>query len=396
MTQKEKTSPSLAEVPKDKSTLDVHTSAKVENNSDSSKDLPENVSDGVNNMIKECEQLEQNTDIPFFVVKSANDTLLDSLREESPKPLWLSLWYEGQICCLFANSGNGKSIYAVQMGASIAQKRKVLYFDFELSNAQFSERYSDEWNCYNFPKNFYRVAINADYLATKGMADVINEIENTTLAANCDTIIIDNITWIAISTEKAEDAGKLMQRLMALKKIYGWSILLLAHTPKRDKQLPITENDLAGSKVLFNFLDSAFSIGQSQRGDDYRYIIEIKTRMGKKTYGRNNVILTQIVKEDNFTYLKQIGYSTEDAELGTRKNNQQNSDEKRAILKSIMGNEEWRFTDLVSAITRNVKKSNGDSLGERSAKDYIKTALIDGIVTKNIDGKYRFSEVVQT
>lgn len=395
MKEKEKTASSLDAVPKDKVTSDKHTGTNVQNNSESSKDFQENVSDGVNNMIKECEQMEQNTDIPFFVVKSANDTLLDSLREESPKPLWLSLWYEGQICCLFANSGNGKSIYAVQMGASIAQKRKVLYFDFELSNAQFSERYSDEWNCYKFPENFFRVAINADYLATKGMADVINEIENTTLAANCDTIIIDNITWIAISTEKAEDAGKLMMRLMSLKKIYGWSILILAHTPKRDKQQPITENDLAGSKVLYNFLDSAFSIGQSQRGDDYRYIIEIKTR-GKKTYGRNNVILTQIVKEDNFTYQKSIGYSTEDAELGTRKNNQQNSDKRRAILKRIMGHEEWRFTDLVSAITQNVKKSNGDSLGERSAKDYIKTALIDGIVTKNIDGKYRFSEVVQT
>ena len=261
--------------------FDVH-SAKLGILDETAKDLQEKVSDGVNNMIKECEQLEQNTDIPFFVVKSANDTLLDSLREESPKPLWLSLWYEGQICCLFANSGNGKSIYAVQIGASIAQKRKVLYFDFELSTAQFSERYSDEWNCYKFPENFFRVAINADYLATKGMADVINEIENTTLAANCDTIIIDNITWIAINTEKAEDAGKLMMRLMALKKIYGWSILLLAHTPKRDKQQPITENDLAGSKVLFNFLDSAFSIGQSQRGDDYRYIIEIKQEWAKR------------------------------------------------------------------------------------------------------------------
>ena len=117
--------------------------------------------------------------------------------------------------------------------------------------------------------------------------------------------------------------------------------------------------------------------------------------MGKKTYGRNNVILAQIVKEDNFTYQKTIGYSTEDAELGTRKNNQQNSDEKRAILKRIMGHEEWRFTDLVAAITQNVKKSNGESIGERSAKDYIRKAFIDRILTKNNDGKYSFSEEVQ-
>ena len=350
------------------------------------------ISDGIDNMMRECDELSQN--IPFFIVRSANDLLTESMSKESPKALWLSLWYEGQICCLFANSGNGKSILAVQIAASIAQTRKVLYFDFELSEAQFAERYSDDWEHYKFPDNFFRVEINADYLATKGMADVINEIEDTTLAADCDTIIIDNLTWIATSTEKAEDAGRLMQRLMTLKKIYGWSILLLAHTPKRDKQMPITENDLAGSKVLYNFIDSAFSIGQSQRGDDYRYIIEIKTRR-KKTYGKSNVIVTQIVKENNFTYQKSIGYSTEETELGTRKSSQQNSDEKRAVLRSIMGNGEWRYTDLVSEITSRVNKSNGESLGERSAKDYIKSALNDGILTKNLDGKYMFSEVVQ-
>lgn len=122
---------------------------KVDKISETAKDSGEKLTEGIDNMLEEYDQLTQQTDIPFFLVKSANDTLFDSLREESPKPLWLSLWYEGQICCLFANSGSGKSIYAVQMGASIAQKRKVLYFDFELSTAQFSERYSDEWNCYN-------------------------------------------------------------------------------------------------------------------------------------------------------------------------------------------------------------------------------------------------------
>lgn len=376
------------------SEVQTKTTANIRNSSQNSKDMQENLSHGIDKMMRECDELSLQN-IPFFIVRSANDLLTESMSKESPKALWLSFWYEGQICCLFANSGNGKSIYAVQIAASIALTRKVLYFDFELSEAQFTERYSGDWEHYKFPDNFFRVEINADYLATKGMADVINEIEDTTLAADCDTIIIDNITWIATSTEKAEDAGRLMQRLMALKKIYGWSILLLAHTPKRDKQMPITENDLAGSKVLYNFIDSAFSIGQSQRGDDYRYIIEIKTRR-KKIYGKSNVIVTQIVKENNFTYQKSIGYSTEETELGTRKSSQQNSDEKRAVLRSIMGNGEWRYTDLVSEITSRVNKSNGESLGERSAKDYIKSALNDGILTKNLDGKYRFSELVQT
>lgn len=39
-----------------------------------------------------------------------------------------------------------------------------------------------------------------------------------------------------------------MQRLMKLKLQYEWSILILAHTPKRPLSNPITQNDLAGSK----------------------------------------------------------------------------------------------------------------------------------------------------
>ena len=69
MKEKEKTASSLDAVPEDKVTSDIHTGTNVQNNSESSKDFQKNVSDGVNNMIKECEQLEQNTDIPFFVVK---------------------------------------------------------------------------------------------------------------------------------------------------------------------------------------------------------------------------------------------------------------------------------------------------------------------------------------
>lgn len=372
-------------------TFDIHA-AKVDKISETAKDSGEKLTEGIDNMLEEYDQLTQQTDIPFFLVKSANDTLIESLREESPKALWLTLWYEGQLCCLFANSGSGKSIYAVQMGATIAQTRKVLYFDFELSTAQFADRYSDIWDYYKFPDNFYRVEINADFLAQNGMVDVINEIEQTTLSAQSDTIIIDNLTWVATSTEKAEDAGKLMQRFMALKKIYGWSILILAHTPKREKQTSISENDLAGSKVLFNFLDSAFSIGQSQRGDDYRYIIEIKTRKGKKNYGRNNVILTQIVKEDNFTFHKTIGYSTEDIELGTRNRNKQNSDENmKAVWENILRDGSMRYTDLVKAFCDNVKKPDGNPYGIDSAKKKIGKAIKDEILQMDNDGNYRVS-----
>lgn len=390
MTQKEKAAPFFAAAP-EVFTNDLQ-SANLQQNSESGKDSQEKDSDIQNLMNDYEESQEGQEDVPFFVVKSANDVLAEAMSQEQPKPLWLSLWYEGQICCLFATAGSGKSIYAVQIGAAIARERKVLYFDFELSTAQFAERYSDDGGFYKFPDNFYRVEINADYLAKNGMGlgSVIDEIQDTTLAAGCDTIIIDNLTWVETSTEKAEDAGRLMQRLMALKKVYGWSILILAHTPKRERQ-PISENDLAGSKVLFNFLDSAFSVGFSERGDDFRYIIELKTRMGKKMYGRGNVILTQIVKEDNFTYQKTIGYSTEATELGTRNNKKTSDDYMKAVWRNILGDGCMRYTDLTTAFVEKVKKPNGEPYGIESAKKKVKQALDDGILIPQGDGKYRLS-----
>ncbi len=88
------------------------------------------------------------TEIPekvgMFTIMTANRTIQDAKLRPDPAPLWMTLWYEGEVCCLFSDSNLGKSIYATQIAADIAQKQKVLYFDFELSDKQFQLRYTDE------------------------------------------------------------------------------------------------------------------------------------------------------------------------------------------------------------------------------------------------------------
>ncbi|MBQ8034110.1 MAG: hypothetical protein IJ267_03130 [Bacteroidales bacterium] len=51
-------------------------------------------------------------------------------------------------------------------------------------------------------------------------------------------IIIDNLTYLCNSSDKGVDAGLFMMKLMNLKKQYGWSLLIIAHTPKRTLQAP--------------------------------------------------------------------------------------------------------------------------------------------------------------
>ena len=63
-----------------------------------------------------------------------------------------------------------------------------------------------------------------------------------------------------------------MKHLKAFKENAKISMLVIGHTPKRDKTLPITDNDLAGSKMLSNLADSSFTIGDSARDAKLRYI----------------------------------------------------------------------------------------------------------------------------
>ena len=249
----------------------------------------------------------------MFTVKTANQTIDEAKARPNPKELWMSLWFEGETCCLFADSNVGKSIYAVQIANEIAQYKKVLYFDFELSDKQFQLRYTDDdENTYKFPDTLFRVEIDPTKLDAKDFEDVvIKDIEATTIKHDCSVIILDNISYICNASDKAESAGLLMKNLMNLKRKHGWSILVLAHTPKRNLSNPITQNDLAGSKKLFNFFDSVFAIGKSAKGNDMRYIKQLKIRSGEFKYGADNVIVCSIEKDGTFLQFVQQGFDVE-------------------------------------------------------------------------------------
>ena len=262
-------------------------------------------------------QQEKGETIGLFSIKTANQTLKDAAERPNPEALWLSLWYEGECCCLFADSNLGKSIYAVQIATAIAEKRKVLYFDFELSDKQFQLRYTDEYgHPFLFPENLYRVEINKDSLGVGNIEEaIITNLETAAVETGAKIFIIDNITYLCIASEKGDAAGSLMMKLMALKRKYDLSLLILAHTPKRPLTNPITQNDLAGSKKLYNFFDSAFAIGKSGKDNNLRYIKQLKVRFGGYEYDADNVIVAAIEKIGAFLQFVNMGFATEKEHL---------------------------------------------------------------------------------
>ena len=255
--------------------------------------------------------------IGVMSIKAANRTVLEASLLPTPRALWDSFWYEGELSCLFADSNVGKSILAVQIADRIARTDNVLYLDFELSDKQFQLRYTDEHgNLYTFPEKLYRVSLDCNSLLEADFEEaIIGSIEQMALQTRCKIFIVDNLTYLCCAMEKGDAAGRLMIQLNNLKKRYGLSILVLAHTPKRSLDCPITSNDLAGSKRLYNFFDSVFAIGKSAQDGGLRYVKQLKVRYGTYSYDADNVILYEIEKVDAFLQFVHRGYSTEKEHL---------------------------------------------------------------------------------
>jgi hypothetical protein len=266
-------------------------------------------------------------DHDFLIGKTANQWLKEASQRPIPKMLLSELWHETEFCIFFSTSGNGKSATAVQIGNAIASgipipgfkmeatPQTVLYFDFELSDKQFEQRYSDGFsNHFIFDDKFIRFEIDPEGDKPEKMTIeefLIASIEKRIKQYNSKILLIDNLTYLSNDSEKAKEALPLMKKLKELKKKYDLSILALAHTPKRDESKPIGKNDLFGSSMIYNFCDSCFAIGKSTSDESLRYIKQIKERFTSKIYDSDNVIVCQIEKPYNCLQLTYIGYGKE-------------------------------------------------------------------------------------
>jgi RecA-family ATPase len=293
------------------------------------------------------------TDNKLFVYKNANDWINDAKNKQIPKMIFSEFWFENELCIMFSDTNVGKSILAVQIANIISKglnskgfkyeskPQKVLYFDFELSDKQFENRYSENYEeHYSFDNNFIRVEMNPDAVVTniKNYEDYLADaFEKVIISTGSKVVIVDNITFLRAETENAKNALPLMKLLKNLKSKHNLSLLILAHTPKRDLTKPITKNDLAGSKMLINFCDSSFTIGSSAIDSNMRYLKQIKQRNCEEVYGADNVMVCQIIKEKSFLNFEFIENTEEYIHLSesNSKNDKANKEETISKVKEL-------------------------------------------------------------
>lgn len=273
----------------------------------------------------------------FLTIKSANEWIDEAKSKPIPKRIFGPFWYEEELCILFADTNQGKSLLAVQIIDSVTKglstlglemelkASKVIYFDLELTSKQFEMRYAQYdkekdvlYDHFDFSELFLRAEINP-YGFNEDIEEyetyLFKEIENQALKSGSKILVIDNLSCVISDNEKAKNTTPFLIRLNNLKKIYGWSILLIAHTPKRNLFAPISRNDIQGSKSFINLIDSCFAVGESQKDPSIKYLKQIKVRYGAFQFPSENVLVCKIGKESNFSSFKFLEYGKESDHL---------------------------------------------------------------------------------
>ncbi len=337
----------------------------------------------------------------FFTARTANAFLNTPIERPTKRHLFGELWKEGELMLLFADTGLGKSVLAMQIGAALAggapvepfapttEPHRVLYLDFELTDAQFSARYTDpDGRSYPedeklFPDELIRCPPLTDPFMLEDFDDHHNFlIRSVTYLINysrAHTVIVDNITWLSASTEHSAAAQRLMRTLVELKNQLGLSILVIAHTPKMRRGLSVELNHLQGSKMLANFADNIIGMGRSSSGKDLRYLKPLKQRNTAVRFDEKSVPVFRLEREG-----RMLGFTFVD-----------NEPEARHIEGYLRG---AALTEAIreDKMTRAIEMSNaGDTVREIADRLGIGLATVNRYRCSHPDADSQNSEIVK-
>ncbi|MBI1228147.1 MAG: AAA family ATPase [Bacteroidetes bacterium] len=293
-----------------------------------------------NNVFEVYEDIAKHTRIvnPSKVLRHRTmNEVMESGKNEAPsRRICGNLVKENEVCILFGDAGSGKTILAFQMGDAASkgtplfpneaefvnetEPKLVIYYDFEMQDNELYARYKPVNGTLRFNENYHRSDLNPDFLDLENADELImNEILRDVEIHKPGLIIIDNITYISSESQDPAVATKLMKRLCAMQRRYPpLTIIVIAHTPKRDLSQPVQSRHLAGAKNLDNFAKSVTAISFSKQDPDKRYIKQTKCRNrtdGYQPFDENHVIECAISRNDGSLQYDFYGFSSELAHL---------------------------------------------------------------------------------
>lgn len=290
-------------------------------------------------------------------VTSGKDLLKSYAEQKQARQIFGRYIHEGELSILFGDSNAGKSILANDIAFFVSggghewdgmESPLVpsLYIDMEMTGQQFARRYA---NAADYMTKFYYRA-EVDMNSTD---DKWNFIRNKIITMQGEEnppkfIVLDNITNGLGSIFSAKRMLKLVAELKMLKDRFGLTILLIAHCPKRSKNKPITQDSLGGSKMIINFVDSAFAVGTSVQDESVRYIKQIKARECEKM---KDVMTVRITNKPYLSF-EQIDTTPEETHIDPKQNKVYFflTPEQEIELIKKMQQDNWNFFDIASEL----------------------------------------------
>lgn len=296
----------------------------------------------------------------FFNVSTLKEDLEKGRKMKPPKELIPHILVEHETTILFSGPGVGKIVLGTQIAFELAEQgMRALYFNFELSNQQLALRYPNKV----FPNTLYHASI--DYTKMHDVTDqnlILPEIERLAVERNIELIIIDNFTNLCINSKEAAEAGNIMVKLLAMRMTHNWTMLILAHVPKRKQGDPLTIDDLAGSKLLSNLADNVIGFNKSKKDKNMRYLIQLKYRSLPIELDFKNVQELTLTSSDGWLHFEYGGYDEERAHLPRSR------DEKAELERDIV---------------KELKQPNGSSYREIADKLGTSLSMVQRVAKSN-------------
>lgn len=256
----------------------------------------------------------------YFHHASAKSIVDNPKYLEPPKPVFGTFLFQNELGILFGDTNSAKSILAVDIGISYSShvgfwgenamtdssiNGKVLYYDLEQSTRQFARRYV---KAPFVAGQFERISFSIMEYGNVDVEQLILEIESRMEVYVPQLIIVDNVQCVLAQNLSITKVKHFMQKLKMLKELNPLlTILIVAHTIKRDLKKPLTQNSMAGSKVIANFADSIFGISDSTISSSTRYIKQLKAR----EVPRMDEVAVCNISDDPYLHLEFLDFEEE-------------------------------------------------------------------------------------
>ena len=314
--------------------------------------------------------MAKNNSDTMFEYSTLNEIVEYGMKAEKREYLYKNLWIEKELTMFFGTANVGKSMIAVQIAEEIAKKgKKVMYFDYELSEQQLSDRYETEDGVghYVFSENLLRPNLDMDkYSSYKERLEKLFQRMEEATNLGIKIFIVDNITYLNPNLQKGNEAAKFIINFKSKMEMLGISVLLLGHSPKAKDNVILTLDKLAGSKNLSNFIDSCFAVGKVE-GERKVYIKQLKARSCAISMDENHVLVGALTKrKDGFIEFAEEGYTVEKELLKGKPDITPQKEQAYKLYKE--GNSYRKISKMIGVSDKTVKSWVDDYIAYYNAK----------------------------